>query len=151
MEMRRGARTCDSPYMLRRVLDSALMQARVRLSCSDGLMYLGSHTFQRHASPPLLEQLPTLLTETVPQAGFFFKNLPAKFFLRGPWGTPLLWGTQRTWKICQNFQKRQDISTNFFGHPSITSSNKPYELHRYEIPIEILSKMKLFRPKSATP
>jgi len=32
-----GAGTCDTPCILGRVLDSAFMQARVRLSCSDSL------------------------------------------------------------------------------------------------------------------
>ena len=32
---------------------------------------------------------------TDPPGRFFFKNHPAKFFLRDPWGNPLLWGTQR--------------------------------------------------------
>jgi len=48
---RGGAGTCDAPCILGRVLDSAFMQARVRLSCSDGLIYTGRHTFRCHASP----------------------------------------------------------------------------------------------------
>ena len=47
-----GAGTCDAPCILGRVLDSAFIQARVSLSCSDGLIYTGRHTFQCHASPP---------------------------------------------------------------------------------------------------
>jgi len=50
---RGGAGTCDAPCILGRVLDSAFMQAGVRLSCSNSLMYTGLHTFRRHASPPL--------------------------------------------------------------------------------------------------
>ena len=49
---RGGARTCDAPCILGRVLDSTFIQARVRLSCSDGLIYTGRHTFRCHASPP---------------------------------------------------------------------------------------------------
>jgi len=49
---RGGAGTCDAPCILGRVLDSAFMQARVRLSCSNSLIYTGLHTFRRHASPP---------------------------------------------------------------------------------------------------
>ena len=44
--------TCDAPCILGRVLDSAFIQARVRLSCSVGLIYTGRHTFRCHASPP---------------------------------------------------------------------------------------------------
>jgi len=33
-----GAGTCDAPCILGRVLDSAFIQARVRLSCSDALI-----------------------------------------------------------------------------------------------------------------
>jgi len=51
-EVRRGAGTCEVPCILGGVLDSAFMQARVRLSCSDSLIYTGLHTFRRHASPP---------------------------------------------------------------------------------------------------
>jgi len=47
-----GTGTCDAPCILGRVLDSAFIQARVRLSCSDGLIYTGRHTFRCHASPP---------------------------------------------------------------------------------------------------
>jgi len=36
VEVRRGAETCDAPCILGRVLDSTIMQARVKLSCSDG-------------------------------------------------------------------------------------------------------------------
>jgi len=36
---RGGAGTCDAPCILGRVLDSAFIQARVMLSCSDGLIY----------------------------------------------------------------------------------------------------------------
>jgi len=50
---RGGAGTCDAPCILGRVLDSAFVQARVRLSCSDGLIYTGRHMFRCHASPPL--------------------------------------------------------------------------------------------------
>jgi len=52
VEVRRGARTCDAPCILGRVLDSTIMQARVKPSCSDGLIYTGRHAFRRHASPP---------------------------------------------------------------------------------------------------
>jgi len=81
VELRRGAGTCDAPCLLGRVLDSAFMQARVRLTCSDSLIYTGRHTFRRHASPPL-----ALVTELWygPPGKIFFKNHPAKFFLRGP-------------------------------------------------------------------
>jgi len=38
---------------------------------------------------------------TVPQGRFFFQNHPAKFFLRGTWGKPLLRGIQREcWVGC---------------------------------------------------
>jgi len=40
------------PCIVWGVLDSAFMQARVRLSCSNNLIYTGLHTFWRHASPP---------------------------------------------------------------------------------------------------
>jgi len=43
-----GAGTCDAPCILGRVLDSVFIQARVRLSCSDGLIY----TRKLHDSPP---------------------------------------------------------------------------------------------------
>jgi hypothetical protein len=36
VEVRRGAGTCDAPCILGRVLDSTFVQARVKLSCSDG-------------------------------------------------------------------------------------------------------------------
>jgi len=49
---RGGARTCDAPCILGRVLDSAFIQARVRLSCSGGLINTGRQTFECHASPP---------------------------------------------------------------------------------------------------
>ena len=49
---RGGAGPCDAPCISWRVLDSAFIQARVRLSCSDCLIYTGRHTFRRHASPP---------------------------------------------------------------------------------------------------
>jgi len=52
VEVRRGAGTCEDPCILRRVLDSAFMQDRVRLGCSDSLIYTGLHTFRRHASLP---------------------------------------------------------------------------------------------------
>ena len=52
MELRRGAGRCDAPCILGRVLDSAFMQARVRLSCSDSLIYTERHKSRRHASPP---------------------------------------------------------------------------------------------------
>jgi len=38
---RGDAGTCDAPCILGRVLDSAFIQARVMLSCSDGLIYTG--------------------------------------------------------------------------------------------------------------
>ena len=52
LEARHGAGRRQDPCMLGRVLDSGFMQARVRLSCSDSLIYTGQHTFRRHASPP---------------------------------------------------------------------------------------------------
>jgi hypothetical protein len=65
---RGGAGTCDAPCRLGRVLDSACMQAKVRLSCTDGLIYTGRHTFRRNASPR--ELLPRNFG-TVPQRRFF--------------------------------------------------------------------------------
>ena len=38
-----GAGTCDAPCILGTVLDSAFIQARVRLSYNDGLIYTGHH------------------------------------------------------------------------------------------------------------
>jgi len=52
VEVRRGAGTCEDPCILKRVLDSAFMQARVRLGGSDILICAGLHTFRRHASLP---------------------------------------------------------------------------------------------------
>jgi len=64
VEVRRGAGTCDDPCILGRVLDSAFMKARVRLSCSNSLIYTGHHKFRRHASSPrAAARLPTALTE----------------------------------------------------------------------------------------
>jgi len=75
MEVRRGVGTCDAPCVLRRVLDSAFVQARVRLSCSDSLIYTGRHTFRRHASPPRAAADGRWLNfSTVPQ-GRFFSNI----------------------------------------------------------------------------
>ena len=45
-----GLGTCDYPCILGRVLNSAFMQAKVRLTCCNSLIYTGRHTFQRHAS-----------------------------------------------------------------------------------------------------
>jgi len=87
VEASAGTGTCDAPCILGRFLDSAFIQARVRLSCSHGLLYIFS-------IPHLHEQLPRNFS-TVPQGRFLLKNHPAKFFLRGPWGKPLLRGTQR--------------------------------------------------------
>jgi len=39
VKVRRGVGTCDDPCILGRFLDSAFMQARVRLSCSNRLIY----------------------------------------------------------------------------------------------------------------
>jgi len=36
--VRRGAGTCEAPCILARVLDSAFIQAIVRLNCSDSLL-----------------------------------------------------------------------------------------------------------------
>ena len=83
VEVRRGARTCDTPCILERDLDSAFMQTIVWLTCSDSLIYTGRHTFQRHALP-LRGAADGVNFSTVPQGRFFFKNHPAKFFLRGP-------------------------------------------------------------------
>ena len=96
-----GARTCDAPCILGGVLDSAFMQDRVRLSCSDGLIYTGRHT-STSATPHIHEHLPRNFS-TVPQWNIFCKNHPAKFFLRAPWGKPLLRGTQpsnrKNWRL----------------------------------------------------
>jgi len=43
VEVRRGAGTCDAPCISGRVLDSAVIQARVRLSCSDTLIHMDPH------------------------------------------------------------------------------------------------------------
>jgi len=51
VEVRRGAGTCDAPRILGWVLNSAFMQSRARLSCSNSLTCTGLHTFRRHASP----------------------------------------------------------------------------------------------------
>jgi len=51
VEVRHGAGTCDDPYILGRFLYSAFMRARVRLSCSNRLIYTRHHTFQHHAAP----------------------------------------------------------------------------------------------------
>jgi len=40
------------PPILGKVMDSAFMYAKVRLSCRNSLICTGLHTFQRHASPP---------------------------------------------------------------------------------------------------
>ena len=77
--------------------DSAFIQARVRLNCSDSLIYTGLHTFRRHTSPPRAAAdgvyQPVVRT---PREDFFPKNHPVKFFLRAPLVKPLLRGTQRT-------------------------------------------------------
>jgi len=52
VELRRGAGPCEAPCILGNVLDIAFMEARVRLSCSDSLIYTRLHTVRRHASPP---------------------------------------------------------------------------------------------------
>ena len=52
VEVRRGTGTCDAPCILERVLDSTFIKAKVRLSCSDSLIYSGRHNFRCHASPP---------------------------------------------------------------------------------------------------
>jgi len=59
VEVRRGAGTCDLPCILGRVLDSAFIQARVRLNYSDSLIYTGCHG----STPHLHEQLPKAVTE----------------------------------------------------------------------------------------
>ena len=41
----------ENPCILWIFFDSAFMQTRVRLSCSDSLIYTGHPTFRRHASP----------------------------------------------------------------------------------------------------
>jgi len=69
-------RNVDAPSRLGRVLDSAFIQARVTLNCSDGLIYTGRRTFRRNAAP-------RRTAAAVPQGRFFLKNHPAKFFLRG--------------------------------------------------------------------
>jgi len=51
VEMKRAAGTCDDPCILCRVLESAFMQARMRLRCNNRLIYTGHHMFRRHASP----------------------------------------------------------------------------------------------------
>jgi len=43
---RGGDGTCDAQCRLGRVLDSAFIQARVRLNCNDCLIYRGRHTFR---------------------------------------------------------------------------------------------------------
>ena len=43
---RGDAGTFDAQCRLGRVLDSAFIQAIVRLKCSDGLIYTGRHTFR---------------------------------------------------------------------------------------------------------
>jgi len=52
VEVRRGAGTCDDPCIIGRVLDSAFMQDRMRMSCGNNLIYTSHHTFRRHAPPP---------------------------------------------------------------------------------------------------
>ena len=52
VEVRRGARPCEAPCILGRVLNSAFMEARVRLSFSGSLIYTRLHTVHRHTSPP---------------------------------------------------------------------------------------------------
>jgi len=101
VEVRRGARTCDDPCILGRVLDSAIMQARVRLSCSDSLKYTDYHTFRRQASPPRAAT-DGVDFGTVPQGRFFSKiirpnSIPVTTTRAR--GKPLLLVQPVAWKI----------------------------------------------------
>jgi len=74
--------------LLGRVLDTAFMYARVRLSCSNRIIYTGHRSCRRHW---------LLNVSTFPPMEDLFQKSSAKFFLRDPWGKPLLRGTQRTY------------------------------------------------------
>jgi len=73
VEMRCGAGTCEAPCILGNVLDSAFVQARVKLSCSDSLIYTLLDTFRRHVSPPRAAADVFTYFSTVPQGRFFLK------------------------------------------------------------------------------
>ena len=75
-----GAGTSSAPCILGRVLDSAFIQARVRLSCSGGLIYTGRHTFR--ASPTSRSSCRGNLVRS-PRKDFFEKNHPNSSFGRG--------------------------------------------------------------------
>jgi len=81
---RGGAGTCDAPCILGRVLDSAFIQARVRLGCSDGLRYPWRYTFR--AKPHLHEQLPRNFS-TAPQGRFFLKIIRPNSSFGAPEGS----------------------------------------------------------------
>jgi len=62
VEVRCGAGTCGAPCILGRVLDSAFMQARVRLSCSDSLIYAGKSRLSLQVLRELREVSPFFLS-----------------------------------------------------------------------------------------
>jgi len=88
VEVKRGAGTYEAPCILGRVLDSAFMQARVRLSYSDSLIYTGLHTFRRHASPPraAADGVDRTLVRS-PRADFFSKIIRPNSSFGAPQGS----------------------------------------------------------------
>jgi len=83
---RGGAGTCDAPCILGRVLDSAFIQARVRLSCSDGLIYTCVYTLIWLSNPHFHEQLPRNFS-TVPQGIFLWKIIRPNSSFGAPEGS----------------------------------------------------------------
>ena len=117
---RGGAGTCDNPCILGRVLDSAFVQVRVRLNCSDGLIYTGHHTLLCHASPPRAAAAELSYN---PPGKIFLKNHPAKFFLRGPWGKTLLRRKKRVGALEVWMQNPNKKISNLVHHPAEFLSN----------------------------
>jgi len=78
----------DDLCILGRVLDSAFMQARLRLSCSNRLIYTGHHTFRRHASPPQYRRLWQNNLSSVPHGRFCPKIIRPNSFFETSEGSP---------------------------------------------------------------
>jgi len=95
-------RTCEDPRMLGRVLDSAFIQARVRLSCSNSLIYKGHglHTFRRDffqkSSSQILPSCP--LRESSPPPGY----ATCYFFLINQRVRKMRRDLQLPWDLLQN-------------------------------------------------
>ena len=120
MEVKRGAGTYEAPCILGRVLDSAFMQARVRLSYSDSLIYTGLHTFRRHASPPraAADGVDRTLVRS-PRADFFSKIIQkssGQILPSGPLRKNLSSGVRNAKQV------RKRNLTCFLYHFKVTSS-----------------------------